>query len=157
MAVLAIGGSEGIRNRRGIDAIGKNETRRHRHPYGRNDADRSVSVVHQIEDPEGRARGRKRGSTLSGSRPVSSSEVSPHEEARHRLNHGVARFLDRAQEAGTVSYLVLIGEPGVLGDVRNDLNAKVRKMIIREIHRDWTHRKGEGLLRQAAQVFEEHR
>lgn len=124
--------------------------------YEKSADDAAYHAITQLDNPEGKERGRHLVSdrpgrtfesfTRSGhgqtgaARHAYSSEVSPHEEAARELVARVASRLTSEADDHRYDELVLVAEPHMMGMLKGALPAKLAQRVSRQIEKDWAHR-----------------
>jgi protein required for attachment to host cells len=63
-------------------------------------------------------------------------QSDPHDEQKRRFLKGVAKGLNAAAKAGQFDQLVIAAPPKALGELRQDLDDKVKRAIRGELHKD---------------------
>ncbi len=82
---------------------------------------------------------RGRGGRLALTRHVTASDYDPHAGEVARFAKQLARRLDMIRRDGTANDLVLLAEPHFLGALRKELSTATRKVVSKEVSRDFTH------------------
>ena len=63
-------------------------------------------------------------------------QTDPHEEEKRRFLKSVAKGLNEAAKSGQFDQLVVAAPPKALGELRQDLDDKVKRLIRGELHKD---------------------
>jgi anti-anti-sigma factor len=113
-------------------------------------SDAELRAVTTLRHPESRERmsdvvsdgqGSFRGGGIAGS-----ESGEPTQDYEHRMSAAFARevatYLDGARQRGSFSRLILIAAPMFLGSLRDSLSSPVRKLVERELAKDYTHLDG---------------
>ncbi len=102
-------------------------------------------VEHELSEPRARARvnnilsdqqGRSGSGRNAASRSGVSSRTSPKDTVATRFAHEVVGYLQQGRTTNRFDELVLVAPPTFLGRVRHDLDAPLRKTIIKTIAKD---------------------
>jgi protein required for attachment to host cells len=100
-----------------------------------------ISLVHEIQNPEGRLKDHELGTDRPGrsfssagpQRHGFSPPVDPSEQVAKEFSREIADFLDSARIQNRYDHLVLIAGPKFLGRLRQDMSDATSKCIINTI------------------------
>jgi protein required for attachment to host cells len=95
-------------------------------------------------------RGRAGQSELTATTPHdTSSDYDPHAGEVMRFARYLSRRLEHLRQAGSVNDFILLAEPHFLGLLRNQLTEQTRKLVSRELPRDFVHADAEKIMAAA--------
>jgi len=100
------------------------------------------SIVH----PEGRMHDRDitsdlpgRGAGSGGSRHSYETETDAKDYENMGFAKRIAVFLDNSRKGDKCKYLIIVAAPGLLGNLRGEMNDQTRKMITLELDKNLSH------------------
>ena len=100
------------------------------------------SIVH----PEGRMHDRDitsdlpgRGAGSGGSRHSYETETDAKDHENMEFAKRIASFLDNSRKSDKCKHFILVAAPGLLGNLRGELNDQTRKMITLELDKNLSH------------------
>lgn len=113
----------------------------------RNDGDESypnlkVVKAYEVDNPPTHEQGADRpgrGHDAFGGNRTTVEQTDYHRLAEDRFMQALASDLDKQREAGAFKALIVAAPPIALGVFRKAESANLKKAIIADIHKDWTH------------------
>lgn len=113
----------------------------------RNDGDEmfpnlKVVKAYEIDNPPTHAQGTDRpgrGHDAFGGNRTTVEQTDYHRLAEDRFMQRLASDLDKQLEAGVFKSLVIAAPPTALGEFRKAESANLKKAIVADIHKDFTH------------------
>ena len=100
-----------------------------------------VVQTYAIENPPTREQGTDRPGRTNDAFGNKSSvgQTDWHQQAENRFMHTLAADLDRQHEAGAFKSIIIAAPPTALGELRKAESVNLKKAVIADIHKDWTH------------------
>jgi protein required for attachment to host cells len=110
-------------------------------------APKSLTLVRELDNPDGAKRNREIDSDRPGSASVGAAapgnvkrgmahEQTAHERVVQNFAREVAEALRKARNANEIDELLLVAEPGFLGELTGALDKPTAKLIAAKVHKD---------------------
>lgn len=100
-----------------------------------------VVQTYRLDNPPTRDQGTDRpgisGDAFGHNAAVETTDF--HQQAEDRFMHQLAADLDSFHTAGAFKALVIAAPPTALGELRKSESASLKKAIVADFHKDWTH------------------
>jgi len=101
-----------------------------------------VVKAYEIENPPTREQGADRpgrGHDAFGGNRTTVEQADYHRLAEDKFMHQLAEELEKQHQAGAFKALIVAAPPIALGELRKAEAPNLKKAIVADIHKDWTH------------------